>query len=145
MANRGSNRLFIDKLNRGDYFRIRNEFKHLKLTNSDIFSLALALGFQQGIKKPLNSKFAIVRYESIPSDLLSIMMLFAIKEFGDVNEWIDNPLIIFDLAEEYSNAGIEILMELYGEDSLEDYLMKSILDLNEAYDFQSKYEEFYGD
>lgn len=112
-----SNRLFIDSDNRYIYSNIRNKYSHLKLYNSDIFSLALTIGYFNGVKKSLKRKHAFIRNETIPEDLFSIMILIAIKEFGEDNhEWINNPLVILDLAEEYANAGIEIL-----NDFLEDY------------------------
>ena len=70
------------------------------------------MGYYYGVKKPLNRKVAYIRYETITQDLLTIIDLLAINEFGGDNpDLFDDPILGFDLAEEYANAGIKILVE----------------------------------
>jgi len=74
-------------------------------------------------------------------------MLVAIKEYGEeyIKE-LDNPLELFDMAEEYANAGIEILMKKIRYDSdLENFLISNIMRLYGDNDFNSKYERLFSE
>ena len=145
MVNR-SGGLYIDAETRAIYFGIREKYSNLKLTNSDIFSLALAMGYLNDEKKQLIRKNAFIRHETIPTNLFSQMILIAISEFGEnSDEWINDPFIILSIAEEYANGGIMIL-----ERFLQDYetdlakeLSQIILKLDEDYELTLKYQEFF--
>lgn len=141
---RTSDRLFIDKETKKYYDFIKKEYSHLNLTNSDLFKLALIIGYNNGLKKALNRKIAFILHRTIPTDFFSIIILLAIKEYGVDEEWINNPLNLFDLAEQYANAGIEILMEniKHYDFNLDDFLTSNILELYSDVDFKSKHEKF---
>lgn len=141
---RTSDRLFIDTETRKYYNFIKKEYPHLNLTNSDLFTLALVIGYNNGLKKALNRKMAFILHGTIPANLFSIIILLAIDEYGLDKEWINNPLNLFDLAEQYANAGIEILMEnsKHYDFNLDDFLTTNILELDAKVDFKSKYENF---
>lgn len=138
-----SNRLFIDPDTRQYYSDIKMKYGDLKLSNSDLFSLALAMGCLYNIKKPLDRKVGFIRYETIPEDLLALIDLLAIDEFGgDNQELLDNHLLGFDLAEEYANAGIKILIEKIYDYDFDPFLFKSILDLYDGIDFEKLESSF---
>ena len=137
-------RLNIDAETRVFYLEIRNKYSNLKLTNSKLFSLALTIGYQNGMREKLIKKEGFIRYKTIDSDLFSIMFLLAINEFGvDSDVWIQDPMIIFDAAEEYANAGIKILGELVKDYSfdLEDYLLSNIFEVYDESKIQSNFEK----
>ena len=138
-------RLGIDSETIEYYSRLRQEFSSIKLYNSQLFSLALTIGYCHGVRKPLNKRMEYIRHETIPSDLFSIIILLGIDVYGVDGEWVNNPLVLFDLAEEYANAGIEILMEKCKDFSLEEYLTSVILELYNSTDFNSIYDEFISD
>ena len=145
---RTNSRLYIDKDSRPMYSFIRKK-SSLTLINSQIFLIALSIGYYYGAKKPLTKKHAFINYETAPIDLFSIIMLLAIDEYGeDIDKWINNPLDLFDLAEEYANAGIEILMkevESHHDFELEEFLTPIIVKLYENVDFETKYNEFFSE
>ena len=145
---RTSDRLFIETGKRAYYNIIKERYSHLKLTNSELFTLALVIGYVNGIKMPLIKKTGFIRHVALPVDFFSIMILLAIDEYGiDNTDWVNNPLILFDLAEEYANAGIDIL-RVYSEQAdfdLEEFLTSNILDLDSTVDFILKFEKFIQD
>ncbi|MBE6500237.1 MAG: hypothetical protein E7Z80_06820 [Methanobrevibacter thaueri] len=143
---RRNKRLGIDLETRPYYSKLK-DISFARLTNSQLFSLAFTVGYLNGFKKPLTKRFDIIRHETIPLDLFSIIMLVAIKEYGEeyIKE-LDNPLELFDMAEEYANAGIEILMKKIRYDSdLENFLISNIMRLYGDNDFNSKYERLFSE
>lgn len=143
---RQNKRLGIDLETRAYYSKLKH-ISPVSLSNSQIFSLAFAVGYLYGYRMPLTKRFDIVRQESIPLDLSSMIMLVAIKEYGEeyIKE-LDNPLELFDMAEEYANAGIEILNEKISDNSdLENFLISNIVELYDANDFNSKYESLFSE
>lgn len=143
--NRSSNRLYIEVESRAFYSKFKKYCSGLRVLNSEIFSLALALGYQSNIKKPLERKVGFIRYETISQELYSLMILIAIDEFGDDYSWINNPLDMFDIAEEYANAGIEILMDLISDFDIDfdSFLIENMVSTNDKIDFKSKLEHLY--
>ena len=142
---RTNGRLNIDIETKQFYSKIKNKYSSLRLTNSQLFSLALTMGYYKGIKKPLNKKMGFIRHETIPTDLFSVIMLVCMDEYGvNDDEWIDNPLILLDLAEEYANAGIRMLMELMDnyDSTLDEFLSLTILELYNDIDFELLHEKF---
>ena len=137
---RRNNKLHIDSETRICYSKIKQNYSHLRLTNSQLFSLALAIGYQKGIKSSLNKKIAFIRHETVPTDLFSLIFLFDIDEYGEDEKWINEPLILFDLAEEYANTGIKILMQIMeNQDSnLEEFLTSNILKLCDTINLEDK-------
>ena len=142
--NRSNNRLYIEVESRTFYSKFKKYCSGLRLLNSEIFSLALALGYQSNIRKPLKRKVGFIRYETISQELYSLMILIAIDEFGDDYSWINNPLDMFDIAEEYANAGIRILMDLISDfdNDFDSFLIENILSAYEQIDFQSNFKHF---
>lgn len=131
-----SNRLFIDPETKKYYSDIKRNFSSLKLSNSDLFAMAMAMGYYFGVKKSLDRRVSYIRFETIPSNLIAMIDLLTINEFGDNNqELFDNPILGFDLAEEYANAGIEILVEkIYNSSNDFDlFLFTTMLKLYEGY------------
>ena len=134
-----SNRLYIDPETKKYYHDIKMNYSSLKLRNSDVFSLALAMGYYCGVKKPLDRKIAYIRFETITLELLAMIDLLTLYEFGDSNqELFDNPILGFDLAEEYANAGIKILVEkIYNSnEDIDSFLYNTIFELYEDIDFK---------
>lgn len=134
---RQDGRLYIDLETRELYSKVKNQFYNSRISNSEVFSLALATGYYYGIKEPLHKKTGFIRHETINYDLFSIILLLGIDEYGVNNEWVNNPLDLFDMAEEYANAGIKILMEIVedNENDLEEFLTSTIFKLYDSIDF----------
>ncbi|MBQ7928617.1 MAG: hypothetical protein IJ287_07765 [Methanobrevibacter sp.] len=135
-----SNRLYIDPETNRYYLEIKRRFNVLQLSNSDLFSLALAVGRYYNVKTPLNKKKAFIRFETISSELLAMIDLLAINEYGVNNqEFFDTPIFGFDLAEEYANAGIKILFEkVYSSNQdFDEFLFETIFDLYDDMDLKS--------
>lgn len=143
---RYTNRLYIDLETRGDYSKLRDAFS-IRVSNSQLFSLALTIGYYYNVKKPLIKRDSFIRYETISSDLFSVIMLLAINEYGSDNTvWIENPIELFGMAEQYANAGIEILIEKLSSDlSLDKFLTSITLELYGSVDFKSKYESLFSE
>ena len=131
--------LYIDPETKPYYDDIRRIYKRLKLSNSDLFSLALAFGRYYDIKKPLDRKVGYIRLENVSKNLLALIDLLFINEFEDYNqEFFENPIFGFDLAEEYANAGIKILIEKIHDsnEDFESFLFKKMLNLYNNVDFE---------
>lgn len=84
-----------------------------KPVNSDIFALALAYGYNSGVKVPIEHKRDFINMVSASDKLDSLILLIGLTELGE--EAIENPSKRYALAEEYANGGIGELFEEFNE------------------------------
>ncbi|AGO59994.1 hypothetical protein [Ferroplasma acidarmanus] len=93
-----------------------------KLGNKDLFMLALVTGFQASIKYPIESRAEFdLRVVYLNESEKALIKAIAIKETGDFNI-ISNPLKYYTIAEEYVNAGIDILYDLGVDKDYKNYM-----------------------
>lgn len=102
-----------------------------KLGNKDLFMLALVTGFQAGMKYKIESRADFdLRVVYLNGSEKALIKAIAIKDTGDFNI-ISNPVRYYTIAEEYVNAGIDILCDLGIDKDYKNYmneLEKQLLD-----------------
>lgn len=85
-----------------------------KLSLKDIFTLALALGYENNVKVPLLNKEQFINDTNfgkiLPQLLTSLAITSSSKEIDILSE---KPSEIYKYAEEYANGGLEILNAEY--------------------------------
>ena len=102
-----------------------------KPVNSDIFALALAYGYNSGVKVPIEHKRDFINMVSASDKLDSLILLIGLTELGE--EAIENPSKRYALAEEYANGGIGELFEEFNEngDRFNEVLYQHYVDADE--------------
>jgi hypothetical protein len=93
-----------------------------KLGNKDLFMLALVTGFQAGMKYKIESRADFdLRVVYLNGSEKALIKAIAIKDTRDFNI-ISNPVRYYTVAEEYVNAGIDILYDLCIEKDYTTYM-----------------------
>jgi dnd system-associated protein 4 len=106
---------------------------------TEIFTLALTMGFNNLERKPLNEKKGFIRPESFGSILPTLMRSIAIHETENI-EILTDEEEVFNISEEYGNAGIKYLSSKYSENTEEftEILLREILEKIESSDIINK-------
>ena len=143
MSNRIPSRIKIDNSKFHLFQEIKQKFPKA-CYNSDVFALAVAYGYDAGLKVPIESKRDYINAVSISDELNSVMLLIALADFGDeVNQLINNPSLMFELAEEYANGGIDLFYDDFrncGGD-FANHLAEKLIYLNDEFDFKKQLNE----
>jgi hypothetical protein len=110
-------RIYIMKDDRDAYKKIASRSAFRKASNSEIFMLSLALGLRGGEPKEFGGKSrdGLVVLSSFPRKYDAIVKAIAISKEGV--EVLGDPERTYTIAEEYANAGVEMLMELSSKQS----------------------------
>ena len=120
---------YNDILERGGPLKRSSDFQ-----SKDIFSLALALGYLNGISYEIDTPVKIVKASTFDDVLPVLLNAIAIEDNGGDIDILsnDDPQEIFKPSEEYANAGFEILKQKYikQEDEFIEDLRIKILELN---------------
>lgn len=110
----------------------------------DIFTLALAFGYDMDIRTPIEIKDNFANKENFGETLPSLINALAITKSGEGIDILgENPSDIYRVAEEYANGGLELLNSEYlnGADEFIEKLRIKILDLNKDDRILKKLEE----
>lgn len=105
----------ILKKNRDKYNTLKNELIFERFENADLFILTMIYGFIKGSNRPLkeNDKsmelFEFARESAMTSEDISILYSVVISHFDFDDSKISNKDLVFKIAEEYANEGIELL------------------------------------
>ena len=118
---------YNDILERGGPLKRSSDFQ-----SKDIFSLALALGYLNGISYEIDTPDKFVKASTFDDVLPVLLNAIAIEDNGVDILSNDDPQEIFKPSEEYANAGFEILKQKYikQEDEFIEDLRIKILELN---------------
>lgn len=120
---------YNDILERGGPLKRSSDFQ-----SKDIFSLALALGYLNGISYEIDTPDKFVKASTFDDVLPVLLNAIAIEDNGGDIDILsnDDPQEIFKPSEEYANAGFEILKQKYikQEDEFIEDLRIKILELN---------------
>ncbi|SDA65064.1 hypothetical protein [Methanobrevibacter millerae] len=112
------NRIFIRKKDREIYQSIKTANGILsKASNSELFVMAMVLGFKEKGKGSLknissDANEGFIRIESVDDDSWNMIKAFALYEEEDVNVLGDIDKML-DIAEKYANEGIKVLNKVY--------------------------------
>ena len=120
---------YNDILERGGPLKRSSDFQ-----SKDIFSLALALGYLNGISYKIDTPDKFVKASTFDDVLPVLLNAIAIEDNGGDIDILsnDDPQEIFKPSEEYANAGFEILKQKYikQEDEFIEDLRIKIFELN---------------
>lgn len=120
---------YNDILERGGPLKRSSDFQ-----SKDIFSLALALGYLNGVSYKIGTPDKFLKASTFDDVLPVLLNAIAIEDNGGDIEILsnDDPQEIFKPSEEYANAGFEILKQKYikQEDEFIEDLRIKILELN---------------
>ncbi len=103
-------RLYIRKNDLADFENLKKE-KDSSFSgreNKEIFIMAMAYGFYNKSKIPLDKKEGYIREEYLNDDERSIIKAIAVYDEGDLNVLL-NPPKVYSIAEEYAAGGIKYL------------------------------------
>ncbi|MBU1666994.1 hypothetical protein KKC13_01130 [bacterium] len=93
-------------------------------TTKEVFLLAAVLGFKNGRRISIKGgKKSYVRTEFLDKKDKTIMNAIAIKETG-IPDIIDNQKEVFNIVEEYANAGLRELKDMVFEKDTGSFLKK---------------------
>ena len=120
---------YNDILERGGPLKRSSDFQ-----SKDIFSLALALGYLNGVSYEIDTPDKFLKASTFDDVLPVLLNAVAIENNdGDIDILSnEDPQEIFKPSEEYANAGFEILRQKYvkQEEEFIEYLRIKILELN---------------
>lgn len=115
-----------------------------KKYSRDIFRLALAFGYLEGIRMPLESKDNFVNKTNFGESLPALINALAItKSSKGIEVLAEDPGVIYSVAEEYANGGLDFLNSEYldnGDEFIEILRLK-LLDLNKDNKILDKLDE----
>lgn len=138
MVNKISNRIGRDKSTKEHYEAIKQRVGILnKANNKDIFLLALAFGFDKKRRVKIGSMERFINKENFGGILPSILDSIAISESKEGIEIISKEYDeIYHIAEEYANAGIDQLNDIYigNQDEFIEILRSDIIEKSKEYD-----------
>ena len=132
-----SNRLSREKDTSKIYNKLlesNGPLKENKFHSKDIFALALAYGYSQGSRLPIESRQLFINKENFGKDLPALINALAITKSSDGIEILsEDTTEIYKFAEEYANGGLDILETEYmeGGDEFIEKLRLILLKLNE--------------
>lgn len=110
----------------------------------DIFRLALAYGYINGIRIPLGKKDNFVNKTNFGETLPALINALAItKSPKGIQILAEDPVDVYQVAEEYANGGLDLLNSEYlenGDDFIEMLRLK-ILEFNKDNKILNKLEE----
>lgn len=135
----GTNVVYNNLLNRSGPLSSEN-----KKYTRDIFRLALAYGYINDIRLPLESKDNFVNKTNFGETLPALINALAItKSSKGVEILADDPVDVYQVAEEYANGGLDLLNSEYLEngDEFIEILRLKILDFNKNNKLLEKLDE----
>lgn len=92
------------------YHKLKNEYPPFKgKTTLSVFLYSMALGYSHGLSKELEDSYVLVNTDSMSEEDAWLVASIAIDEEG--LEVLNDATKIKNIAEEYSNGGINILQE----------------------------------
>lgn len=135
----GTNIIYNDLLNRSGPLS-----SDKKKYTRDIFRLALAYGYINDIRLPLETKDNFVNKTNFGETLPALINALAItKSDKGVEILADDPVNVYQVAEEYANGGLDLLNSEYisnGDEFIEILRLK-ILDFNKDNKILDKLKE----
>lgn len=115
-----------------------------KKYSRDIFSLALAFGYEKGMRVPIETKDNFINKTNFGEILPSLINALAItKSEKGIEILAEDPSEIYRIAEEYANGGLEFLNSEYldNTDGFIELLRLKLLDFNENNKIIDKLDE----
>lgn len=118
--------------------------KSNKIYSRDIFLLALAYGYQNNVKLPLEKRKQFIRSENFGKNLPPLVKSLAVsKSDMGIEILAENTPDIYDCAEQYANGGLDLLDSEYSAntDEFVEKLRLRLLKLNKGDRILKKLDE----
>lgn len=124
-------RLWIEKGDRDIYTDLENRANLKGLSHTDVFCLAMALGFKNGIRTSINTKDGLIRFATVKEKEWRLIKAIAIAASDDLS--ISGNLVeCVSIASEFANAGLQLLQETIRStktDELETIIERAIMEI----------------
>jgi dnd system-associated protein 4 len=78
--------------------------------SAGVFVQAMALGYHEKQRKPIKDRYPVVNINGLTEEQEWLIKAIAIAESGSL-DILQNPKGVLEIAQEYSNGGIDILHE----------------------------------
>lgn len=124
-------RIYIDKNDRELYNKLEDDIFKGK-TRKEEFLLAMAIGFKNRIRRPLNSKEGFFLIKDLRPEDEALINALAVFENGF--EILSNKEEVFKIAEEYAHAGIKVLADEIRQSSFGSFYKKFEKELFELFE-----------
>ena len=124
-------RLWIEKGDRDIYTDLENRANLKGLSHTDVFCLAMAMGFKNGIRTPIKTKDGLIRFATVKEKEWRLIKAIAIAASNDLGI-AGNLIDCVSIASEYANAGLQLLQETIRStktDELETIIERAIMDI----------------
>lgn len=121
-------KIYIDSLDRAIYDKMEKELKVKKISNKDLFMIALITGFKSNIKTSINKKLEYYWTKDLTSEDEIIIKSIAISENNNAAILQDTEELV-RLSQEYAHGGISVIkgiLEQHG--SFIKYIEKEIFE-----------------
>lgn len=117
--------------------------KSNSLKNRDIFLLALAIGYKNNIRTPINKIDRFVTNEAFGKVLPFVVDSLAISKKGDIEVISEESQKLYKIAEEYANGGLNLLKDDYvgNSDEFIEMLRSEIISANKNDKILNKLDE----
>lgn len=104
--------LNLEKAKKDRYDRLESDaLSVLKgCEHAEVFIQAMALAVKEGAKKPLDDPYPLINMSSLSEEQEWLVKAVAIADSGGV-EILNEPRRMVKIAEEYANAGIDLLFD----------------------------------
>jgi dnd system-associated protein 4 len=104
--------LNLEKSKKEKYDRLEQDASSILkgCEHAEVFIQAMALAVKEGSKTPLDDSYPLINMSSLSEEQEWLIKALAIAETGGV-EILNQPKQMAKIAEEYANAGIDILFD----------------------------------
>jgi len=102
-------RLYVDKEDIKLYKFLQNEELFNGRENKDLFIIAIAFGYNNGLRKKIERREGFVRTEYLKEEDWALIYSIAL-DIGPI-EILEDDKMIFEVIEEYAKGGIELIVD----------------------------------
>jgi len=126
-----ADRLSIERKDRQNYDKIRDEdFFTQNNRNKDLFLFAVAVGVYYNESKELDTKEGYILEDRLSQEDHALLKAVALYHTEEI-EVLKNQQQIFKIAEEYANAGLQLIIDKLESAQYGDFNRRMEADLNE--------------
>jgi hypothetical protein len=130
---KGPDRFYVDLNDRKLYEKIENEQVFSDKTRKEQFMFAMATGFRNGVKRPIETREGFFLAKDLRSEDEALMYALALFDHDSPEVLLDRKEV-FQIAEQYAHAGIRLLadkvesVEFGSFDKIYERELKTLLD-----------------
>ena len=126
-------RLFVDKEDRKFYEKLESEDLFLNKSKREHFLYAMAIGFKNNVRLPLESKDGLFHTADLRPEDESLIKTLALVTTDNNFEILSNKEDMYTIAEEYAHGGIRIIIDKIESKPFGSYELHCEKDLFDAF------------